>query len=405
MLPQSPPRRACDDDVVTVSRPLGEGVAIRAARLFDGSEFRANPVLLLREGSIVSVGEAPPESVRVVELGDVTLMPGLIDTHQHLVFDGQGTLEEQVSGVDDALLERRARDAARVALSAGVTTLRDLGDRNFVSLSLRGDPDLPTILAAGPPLTRVGGHCSYLGGECTGVEELLGAVRERVERGCDAVKVMVTGGVLTPAFPIWETQFSSEEIAAVVAESHRLGLPVAAHCHGVAGIEQALDAGADSIEHCTFATAAGRSEPADEVVQRLASSGVAVSATLGRLPGEPLPPIVVANTPIITEMLGRLHATGGTVVVGTDAGISPAKPHGVLPYALADLIVCGFTPVEGLRALTSTAARVCGVGNRKGRLAPGFDADLITVDGNPAEDPAALTAVVNVWKDGRELEL
>lgn len=354
-------------------------------------------------GRITAVGETPPDSMAVVDLGDVTLLPGLIDCHQHLVFDGQGTLEEQVAGVGDEALRQRATDAARSALAAGVTTVRDLGDKSFVTLSLRGDPALPTILSAGPPLTRVGGHCSYLGGECAGVDALRAAVRERAERGCDQVKVMVTGGVLTPAFPVWQTQFADDEMRAVVDESHRHGLPVAAHCHGVDGIVQALDAGADSIEHCSFAAASGRSEPVDEVLERLAASGVAVSASLGRMPDEPIPPIVEANLPIMANTFRRLHEMGATIVVGTDAGISPAKPHDVLGHALGELAECGIAGVSALSALTAVAAKVCGLQDSKGRLAPGFDADLLAVRGDPLQDPADLRSVAGVWKQGRRV--
>src|SRR5687768_996999 len=121
------------------------------------------PTVLLEGDRIVDVGVEPPDGVEVVDLGDVTLLPGLIDTHQHLCFTGVGTLEEMVTDItDDALLDRARANAER-ALQAGVTTIRDLGDRAYLTLGLRDSPDLPTILCAGPPITRVGGHCWYLG--------------------------------------------------------------------------------------------------------------------------------------------------------------------------------------------------------------------------------------------------
>jgi imidazolonepropionase-like amidohydrolase len=395
--------RARDHDGVPGTEPPSPLVALRAARVFDGERLVEPPVALVADGTITAVGVTPPESARVVDLGDVTLLPGLIDCHQHLCFDGNGSLEEQVAAVDDDALAARARATASRALAGGVTTLRDLGDRSFVTLPLRDDPTLPTILAAGPPLTREGGHCWYLGGGCTGVDELTRAVRERVERGCDVVKVMATGGALTATFPMWETQFSDEEMRAVVDESHRLGLPVAAHCHGLAGIEQALDVGADSIEHCTFITASGRCDPVDTVLDRLAESKVAVSATVGRLSGFPLPALLADNMDVIVESRQKLHARGAILVAGTDAGINPSKPHDVLPHALSDFVDSGMTAIEGLRALTRVAARACGVADRKGKLAAGFDADLVAVAGDPLNDPAALTAVVRVWRAGNEV--
>jgi imidazolonepropionase-like amidohydrolase len=336
--------------------------------------------------TVVSVGAGVPTGVEVVDLGDATLMPGLVDAHQHLVFDGKGSLEEQVVDRTDDELRERARVNARRALRAGITTIRDLGDRNFVTLDLRHDEELPTILAAGPPLTADGGHCWYLGGCCADADALIAAVHERKRRGCDVVKIMVTGGALTPTFPMWESQFTAADVAAVVAAAHGVGLPVAAHCHGVGGIAQALDAGVDTIEHCTFYTASGASEPDDILLERIAASGTPVSATGGALPGHEPPPRIAANRPVVEGALRRLHDLGGTLVVGTDAGVGLAKPHDVLPHAARDLATLGMDAAEILTTLTATAAAVCGVGDHKGRLAPGYDADVLAVDGDPLTD-------------------
>jgi imidazolonepropionase-like amidohydrolase len=227
-------------------------LGLRGTRLFDGDRQLSPATVLVDDGVIVAAGVVVPETVATVDLGDVTLLPGLIDCHQHLCFTGKGTFEEQFSGVEDDALMVRARAAAERALQAGVTTVRDLGDRGYVTLGLRADPSLPTIVASGPPLTRDGGHCLFLGGICTDEADLGRAVSQHHERGCDVVKVMATGGRGTPTFPMWKPQFSLEELRFVVEEAHRRGLPVAAHCHGIAGIEWALDAGVDTIEHCSF---------------------------------------------------------------------------------------------------------------------------------------------------------
>src|SRR5262249_43674567 len=143
-----------------------------------------------------------------------------------------------------------------------------------------------------------------------------------------------------------------------------------------------LDAGADTIEHCTFYTERGP-EPNDALLRRLAVSGVTISPSFGRLPDYPVTPQFAANRPIVFGAWRRLYELGATLVAGTDAGIIAAKPHDVLPYAFGDLIECGTTPVEGLRALTVGAAKACCVAGHKGRLAPRFDADIIAVDGDP----------------------
>ena len=375
---------------------------IRAARLFDGDRFVDRPTLLVEGGAVVAAGAPIPESAEVVDLGDATLLPGFVDCHQHLVFDGVGTLERQVSGLDDQALAARARVAARRALEGGVTTLRDLGDRGFVTLPLRGDTTLATVVAAGPPITPPGGHCWYLGGECEGEAALRRAVEERAERGCDVVKVMVTGGAMTPSYPLWQNQFSRDEVRLVVDEAHRMGLPVAAHCHGVDGIAMAVDVGVDSIEHCSFFTESLECAPPAALLERLAASDVALSATWG-VSAEPVRPAHWETAvPLIRRALGDVHRAGGVVVVGTDAGIYPQKPHDVLPHSLPTMLEAGLTTPEALRAITSVAADVCRQ-PRKGRLAPGRDADIVAVEGDPSADPAALTRVLEVWREGERI--
>jgi imidazolonepropionase-like amidohydrolase len=375
-------------------------LALQAAWLFDGDRLISPPAVLIEGGKVVAVGVSVPETVPVVDLGSQTLLPGLIDCHQHLCFDGNGSLEEQVSNLDDEDLALQARASAEQELRSGVTTLRDLGDRGFVTLALRDDSSLPTIVAAGPPITRERGHCWFLGGTCsTSDADLRRSVTERAERGCDVVKVMATGGYGTPTFPMWEAQFTVHELRVIVDEAHQTGLPVAAHCHGIVGIERALDAGADSIEHCTFHTKNGP-EPKESLLGRLASSGAVISATFGRLPDYPRPPELTAWRAALMPAFRRLNELGATVVAGTDAGIVPAKSHGVLPHAFGDLIESGMSPVQALHSLTVVAAEACGVADRKGRLAPGFDADIIAVAGDPLVNPEASLEVGSVWRAG-----
>lgn len=372
---------------------------IRSARLFDGERFVERPTLLVDGATVVAVGVPLPGSAVVVDLGEATVLPGFVDCHQHLVFDGVGTLEAQVTGVDDAALEARVRASARRAVLGGVTTLRDLGDRNFVTLTLDDDETLPNVVGAGPPITPPGGHCWYLGGECEGESNLRRAVAERVERGCSVVKIMVTGGAMTPSYPLWQNQFDRADVQLVVDEAHRHGLPVAAHCHGNDGIEMAADVGVDSIEHCSFFDASLECAPPPELLERLATSGVALSATWG-LTAEPVRPAHWERAvPLIRNALGEVHRAGGVVVVGTDAGIYPQKPHDVLPHALPTMLDAGMSTVEALRAITSRAADVC-CRPERGRLTAGSAADIVAVAGDPTSDPGALTSIAAVWRDG-----
>lgn len=374
---------------------------LRGERVFDGEQLVTGRSVVI-DGSLIGGGD---EAGEILDLDGATLLPGLIDTHQHLVFNGIGTFEEQVSSHDDQTLFARAHANARRALVAGITTIRDLGDRGYVTLDLRGVDDVGTILAAGPPITRVRGHCWYLGGEADGEEALRCAVRERAARGCDVVKIMMTGGHGTPGFPMWESQYTTEEARAVVDEARQVGLPVAAHCHGLAGMESALTAGVDVIEHCTFISGEEqRSEPHPDFLDRLAASGIGLSVSLGQIPTDMVPPAFVANN--MHTLLGAvagLIERGGRVCVGTDAGIAPMKPHDVLPHAIRAFSEAGVLPEHGLRAMTATAADVVGRGGTKGRLRPGYDADVLAVDGNPLTDPDALLRVVGVWHQGRRM--
>jgi imidazolonepropionase-like amidohydrolase len=398
-------------------------LAIRAARLFDGvaDQLRARPLVLVDDGCITDVdttGADPPEHAELVDLGEATLLPGLVDSHTHLVFDASTDPVGHLAGMsDDALLDG-CRAAARAALAAGVTTVRDLGDRGFVTLRLRQElaahPEQgPQLLVAGPPVTPPGGHCWFLGGEAAGVDGVRSAVRGLAARGVDVVKVMVTGGNLTPGSVPWRSQYGQAELGAAVAEAHQAGLPITGHAHGAQGIADAVAAGFDGIEHGLFLTADGmEQDPA--VVDQLAARGVVVSVTAAQSQplGQPPPGLepgselarrfeqVARQFKVIVAGVLRLRAAGVPVTISSDAGIAPHKPHDVLPWGPQVLTSIGFGGAEALRAVTSVAADACQVGERKGRVAPGCDADLLAVAGDPLADPSVLQDVVAVFRAG-----
>lgn len=386
-----------------IRAPRRDHWALRAARVFDGTTVHDHAAVVVTAGRIIGITRSLPTDIDLVDLGDRTLLPGLVDCHQHLVFDGNGTLEEQVAGHSDADLAARAHRAARRALEGGVTTLRDLGDRGYVTLPLRDDPSLPTIACSGPPITPVQGHCWFLGGECPDRDSLIRAVSERTDRGCDAVKIMVTGGMMTPTNPVWKSQFTPEDLRLVVDRAHAAGLPVAAHCHGIDGIAEAIDAGVDTIEHCSFMNETMDPDPDPALLERLAGSGIPISATYGALPGAPLPPLFDVIAPKIRTATAHVLAAGGTVVLGSDAGIVPFKPHDVATHAIEDFLALGLTAERALQAMTRDGADALGL-PAKGRLTRGADADLLAVDGDPTTDPSSLARVVAVWKSGSPVE-
>jgi imidazolonepropionase-like amidohydrolase len=378
---------------------------VRAGSLFDGvsATLLTDPVLVIDGPTIVAVdrGVEPPPGADIVDLGGATLLPGLIDTHVHLAFDASADPVGALAGRDDDAVVAAMSAAGRAALRGGVTTVRDLGDRDFLSLGLRG-ADLPTIVAAGPPITTPAGHCHFLGGGTEPTPEAVRiAVRERAERGVDVIKVMASGGTMTPGTRQELSQFTADLLRAVVDEAHRLGLPVTAHAHGTPAIRDALDAGVDGIEHVSFWSADGIDDPGD-LVRRIADSRTAVGITGGVLPmpGVAPPPPVVMRMPRIIANTRGLFEAGAHIVLGTDAGIGPPKPHDVLRYAIAQTAQIAMQPVVALRVATSTAAAACGLADRKGRLAPGFDADILAVDGNPLADLGALHNIRAVFARG-----
>jgi imidazolonepropionase-like amidohydrolase len=380
-------------------------LALRADRVYRGPGDCGPGVVLVEDGVLADLPpEDGPAPVDVEDLGNVTVLPGLVDGHVHLAFDASAdVVTPLVRDGDDVLLQRMAENA-RAALAVGVTTVRDLGDRRFLSLDLRerlrSDPSsVPELLVAGPPLTRTRGHCWFLGGEADTADQLRTAVLERAERGCDVVKIMATGGALTPGFGPHESQYDAGQLAAVVAAAHEAGLPVAAHAHGPDGIRDSVAAGVDSVEHCSWFTADGVAVDWT-VARRMADAGIVLGATLGQRPGATPLPAVAARLETYFATVVELIGRGVTVVCGTDAGVSPAKPHDVLPHGLITLVDRGVAFDEALATATTQAAAACGVGRRKGRLASGYDADLLVVRGDPRTDPAALLDVERVYRAG-----
>jgi len=379
---------------------------LRAGWLFDGigSTLTPDPMVILDGGAIVAVdhGGSAPEGADVVDLAGATLLPGLVDTHVHLAFDASADPVGNLARQEDDVVLVAMAEAGRAALSGGVTTVRDLGDRGYLSLGLRGEAGLPTIVAAGPPITTRGGHCHFLGG-VTGPDEqsIRAAVREHVERGCDVIKIMASGGALTPGTRPELAQFGPAGLRAAVDQAHRHGLPVTAHAHGTPAIIDALAAGVDGMEHVSFWTAEGV-DHRPELIRAIADRRVVVGATLGivPVPGAVPPPAIASRTPDLIANMRRLYQAGAPIVAGTDAGIAPVKPHDVLRHAVPQLRDLGMGPAEALRAITFVAAGVCGLGHRKGRLAPGFDADILAVDGDPFADPAALHRIRAVYARG-----
>ena len=271
-------------------------LAIRAARAFDGQELWPDgAVVFVDDGRIVGVeaaGAAVPDGVELIDVPNGTLLPGLVNAHVHLCGDSDNGALERLPELSADQLHAVIETALAQQLASGVTTVRDLGDDRWSVVDRRdraGVNQGPHIVASGPPITSVGGHCWMMGGEVAGEDALRAAVRERAERRVDIVKVMASGGNMTPGTDVAACQFTLDELRCVVEEAHGLGLPVTAHAHALAAVEQAVEAGVDGIEHCTCLTADGV-ELSEDLVRRLREREVVVCPTLGKAPDAVLSP-------------------------------------------------------------------------------------------------------------------
>jgi imidazolonepropionase-like amidohydrolase len=384
--------------------------ALRAPVVFDGTKFIPGGVTVLVDADTIVGVEPYDYAVPVactVTTYDGTLMPGLVDVHVHLVSDGElGSLERAGTLTDDEV-DQTIRDSLRAQAAAGVTTVRDLGDTRYRSLVFRDRDDrgVPRILGAGPPMTVPDGHCHYLGGCVDGPDQIRAAVRERAERGVDVVKVMASGGLVTAGTDFMGVQFTAEDLRVLVDKAHEHDLGVVAHAHSLRGIEHALDAGVDGIEHFTGMVEGGLDVP-DEVLARTAEAGVVVDLTFGfdwdRFHAMPSPPPNVLeamrrtgldpHTSIAARksVAARVREHGITMVCGDDAGAGPPKPHGGIAGAIEDLVDAGYPVEEALAAATSVGARACGLEGTTGALRSGLAADVLVLDGDVRSDLATL---------------
>ncbi|MDQ6832659.1 MAG: amidohydrolase family protein [Chloroflexota bacterium] len=380
-------------------------------------QYEGDTITTIGNQADLPTGDTHGESIA---LGDVTLMPGLINCHCHLTLSSGANVLADYFSMSDELFMALAIKHAKEALAAGVTTLRDCGTKNNIVFSVRKAQEMgliesPRIWASGACLTSTGGHCYFFGVEVDGETEIKRAVRAQVKAGADFIKVMATGGGITPGTNPRREQFSPEEMVTLVNDAHRLNKRVSAHCHGTPGVRNATMAGVDTIEHCSFMVeeAPGiRYEP--EIVVQIAERGIYVVPTTsvgyrmlervlrGDIPRTPQYEGFIANQQTRMENIGRLVTQGVRIASGSDAGVGGTYfDDFALDVELLVTTAAGFTPEAALYTATATAADALGRDDL-GVLAPGKKADMIAVHGNPLEDIHALRKVAMVMQGGRK---
>ena len=398
---------------------------IHAGRLLatPGEAPKPGQSVRIADGRIKSVASGfidPPTGARLIDLKDKFVLPGLIDCHVHLTSQLDRDYRLRLVEDSDPKVGLDAAHRARLTLAAGFTTVRDVGARKpEVIYALRaavaeGKVPGPRILCVGAILSPTGGHGQTYGfrsdvcacvqsniGVCDGVDACRRAVRAQVAQGADAIKFVATGGVLSDLRTGVDQQFTDDEIRTIVETAHRLGRRVSAHAHGAAGINAALAAGVDSIEHGSFLD----DESIKLFLERRAFhtptiiAGVTVLEMAQR--GGVLTPAQTAKAVAVGERikqaLARSYRAGVRIAFGTDMGVGM---HGQNAREFALMVEAGMTGADAIKAATANAAELLDIANLAGSLAPGKSADIIAVDGDPLTDVTELERVTFVMAQG-----
>lgn len=396
-------------------------IVLKAARMFDGkSDSIVQPgVVVITGNKITAIGGAIPAGAKVMDLGDVTLMPGFIDAHTHLsmAFDPDyngARLRALGRPVSESAI--RATANAKKTLLAGFTTVRDVGSSDFIDVGLRNAINAgvipgPRMLVAVHALGATGGHCddgagfregllNHESGPADGVinspDQARYAVRWNIKYGADVIKTCATGGVLSPTDDVDVPQLTQAELDALVTAAHELRRKTAAHAHGAEGAKRAIRAGIDSIEHGTFLD--------NEALQMMHDRGTFLVPTLAVRAGlaeSQFPPLVKMKADMAVkaqdDMVKRALAHGVKIALGTDAAV---YPHGDNALEFVLMANDGMTPAQSLKAGMSVAADLLGLSDKVGTLDPGKLADVVAVPGNPLANIKVTQSVTFVMKEG-----
>jgi imidazolonepropionase-like amidohydrolase len=403
--------------------PPSQPIVLKAAHLFDSVSGKLvdNGIVVVSGTQIQAVGSDAkiPAGSKVIDLGDATLLPGFIDAHVHLSQESSlNWYRDYYEGIMRFPAEQALYGAhyAKVTLEAGITTVRDVGSTDYVSLGLRNAINAgmipgPRMLVSNYAIGSTGGHADQdpvpaqriavagpLQGVCNGPAECRAAVRYQIKYGADVIKFMPSGGVLSLSDPVDAPELSQEEMNAIVSEAHAWGRKVAAHCHGDTAAKMAIAAGIDSIEHGSFLK--------DDTLLEMKKKHVYLVATLfaGVWVGEHsdgFPPVIAVKARAAAAQAQTMfqHAVkiGVPIAMGTDAAV---EPHGLNAREFSLMTKNGLPPAQALMAGTANGADLLGVSDKTGTLSVGKSADIIAVAGNPLSDMKTTEHPVLVMKEG-----
>lgn len=393
---------------------------VTGCTLIDGSGRDAidRAALHVRDGRVAWAGalSALPADARKAQEIDAagrTVIPGLIDAHIHVCWNGTESVLDLMAR-DRDLIVLEAVDIVRRVLATGTTTVRDVGGHDYVEMALRkainaGHIQGPRMRVSGKVLCMTGGHGYFIAREADGPDEMRKAAREQLKAGADTIKMMATGGAATPGQDVNASQLSVEEMAAAVQAAHAFGRTAASHCHGAGGIKNSVLAGMDSIEHGTYLD----EETADLMIQH----GTALVLTQGVAKPDPdkipanaqaearrLEPIFDALSKRTSEAISIARAKGVYIGCGSDAGGNALAPHDFsMAKELELLVKNGFSPLEALTIVTCHNARILRWEKDLGTLEAGKLADFVILGANPLEDIANVRKVESVYKGGQRV--